>query len=49
VFRSNQLMTALDDVLAWDLSDASIGAALSAQVNLLAGGDPEQIEAFRSF
>ncbi len=48
MFRPNYLMTALDTVLAWELSDASFGAALNAQANLLAGGDPEQINAFRS-
>ena len=46
VFRPNYLMTALDTVLAWELSDASTGAALNAQANLR--GDPEQINAFRS-
>jgi hypothetical protein len=48
VFRPNYLKNALDSVLAWELSDASMGAALNAQANLLAGGDPEQINAFRS-
>lgn len=48
VFRPNDLMNALDTVLAWELSDASMAAALTAQANLLAGGDPEQINAFPS-
>ena len=46
MFRPNDLMNALDTVLAWELSDASFGAALNAQANLLAGGDPEQIDVF---
>jgi len=33
-------MNALDTVLAWELSDASMAAALTAQANLLAGGSP---------
>ena len=48
MFRPNYLMTALDTVLAWELSDAAMAAALTAQANLLAGGDPEQINAFPS-
>jgi len=43
VFRPNYLMNALDTVLAWELSDESFSAALADRANLLAGGDPEQI------
>ena len=44
MFRPDTLMNALDTVLAWELPEESFSAALADRANLLAGGDPEQID-----